>query len=437
MPLAKDMKIGKEGRALIKEFEGLKLYVYDDGLGIPTIGYGHTGSEVYFGMPDITLKKANEWLDEDVLTHAVFMNEVVTTDLNQNQYDALISFLFNLGAYIIDDTSGSKNKKLYQMLNDREFDDFCDEMMKYTNPNDPQVHEGLLRRRKAEVKLFKKKSSGGGSGGSTPKPTNESKPPKSQNGQVGNVGSGANDASSGVGGGGSTGGVIESGGTNLKSGLIYLKNESIYQIGGKRLMNRFNNFAIINGDVISVENPTPPKENVKPVENGKTTDSKPKPENKPKDNDNKVNLFVKELESIPLHSLYYDNKRPQPNPNVCGFADCSGYIGFCLRKLLPEVWRNGACNTGTQLAWFDSKGRVVKRSRDFNELSALVKKGDIMYAGVEPSVGSGNDSHVWAYYSNDKHMFIDVGSSPCPNKQNDSWVSGYKWTYFALVRPFG
>ncbi|MFS7390396.1 lysozyme [Carnobacterium maltaromaticum] len=94
-----NMKISQNGRNLIKEFEGMRLTAYQDSVGVWTIGYGRTKG-VYAGM-QISEQQANACLDEDIKTHAVGIFNFVTVQLNQNQFDALVSFHFNLGPYIL------------------------------------------------------------------------------------------------------------------------------------------------------------------------------------------------------------------------------------------------------------------------------------------------------------------------------------------------
>lgn len=91
-----DMKISQAGIDLIKEFEGLRLVAYQDSVGVWTIGYGHTKG-VYPGMV-ITEAQALLFLNEDIASHAYGIFNYITVQLNQNQFDALVSFHFNLGA---------------------------------------------------------------------------------------------------------------------------------------------------------------------------------------------------------------------------------------------------------------------------------------------------------------------------------------------------
>ena len=90
------MKTGPLGLSLIKRFEGLRLAAYDDGAGVQTIGFGHTAG-VRRGQT-ITTAQADAFLRDDLATAELEVARLVTTPLNQNEFDALVSFVFNCGA---------------------------------------------------------------------------------------------------------------------------------------------------------------------------------------------------------------------------------------------------------------------------------------------------------------------------------------------------
>lgn len=142
-----NMKISQNGRKLIEEFEGLRLSAYQDSVGVWTIGYGHTKG-VYPGMV-ISLEQANVLLDEDVTSHATGIFKYVQVALNQNQFDALVSFHFNLGANIL------QGSTLLNNINSKNWQAAANEMMAYVHAGG-QVLPGLVRRRKAESELFLK-----------------------------------------------------------------------------------------------------------------------------------------------------------------------------------------------------------------------------------------------------------------------------------------
>jgi len=88
------MRISQRGINMIKDFEGCKLAAYKDSVGIPTIGVGHVKG-VKMGMK-ITQAQADKYLAEDLAVAEKCLNSLGVT-LKQNQFDALCSFIFNLG----------------------------------------------------------------------------------------------------------------------------------------------------------------------------------------------------------------------------------------------------------------------------------------------------------------------------------------------------
>ena len=135
------MRISENGLNLIKEFEGCRLEAYKDPAGVPTIGYGHT-SGVQTGQK-ITLEQAEEYLREDIER---FENHVMryngTYRWNQNQFDALVSFAYNIGN--IDQlTAGGK----------RSIAEISAKIPEYCHAGGKEL-AGLVRRRAAEKKLF-------------------------------------------------------------------------------------------------------------------------------------------------------------------------------------------------------------------------------------------------------------------------------------------
>src|ERR1700761_3087550 len=84
------------GFNLTKEFEGLRLAAYADQGGVWTIGYGHTGPGVHAGLT-ITQAQAEIFLKSDVSGAVTCVNRLATAESNQNPFDALVDFVFNLG----------------------------------------------------------------------------------------------------------------------------------------------------------------------------------------------------------------------------------------------------------------------------------------------------------------------------------------------------
>lgn len=139
-------KIGQAGLALIKQYEGCRLAAYRCAAGVWTIGYGHTAG-VHSGMT-ITQAQADAYLRQDIAKFEGYVNNPayvpITANLNQNQFDALVSFAFNLGA-----------GNLRKLCKGRTAAQIARTMPNY-NKAAGKVLAGLKRRRAAEQALFNK-----------------------------------------------------------------------------------------------------------------------------------------------------------------------------------------------------------------------------------------------------------------------------------------
>ena len=140
------MKISEKGLDLIRKYEGLRFAAYVCPGGKLTIGYGHTGPDVYEGWK-IDAEEANELLERDVKRFERSVNELVHVPLTQGMFDALVSFSFNLG------TGSLKSSTLLKRLNAGDFDAAADEFLKW-NKAKGKVLAGLTARREHERELF-------------------------------------------------------------------------------------------------------------------------------------------------------------------------------------------------------------------------------------------------------------------------------------------
>ena len=140
------MQTSNRGIALIKSFEGLRLKAYKCSAGIWTIGYGHT-NRVREGQT-ITEEEAESLLREDLRTFEVGVSSLVTVFLHQCQFDALVSFAFNLGVGAL------KTSTLLKKINGRaSMDDIRKEWVKWCHAGG-KVVAGLQKRRNKEVDIF-------------------------------------------------------------------------------------------------------------------------------------------------------------------------------------------------------------------------------------------------------------------------------------------
>jgi len=143
-----NFQYSEEGYALTKEFEGLRLKTYRDQGGVLTIGYGHTGSDVHDG-DTVTEEEACNLLTRDTASSVACVNRLVRAPINQNQFDALVDFVFNLGC------GSLEISKLLLCVNAEEYILATPEFMRWIHVGG-EVNDGLIRRRKAEALLFAK-----------------------------------------------------------------------------------------------------------------------------------------------------------------------------------------------------------------------------------------------------------------------------------------
>lgn len=139
------MTTGDKGIKLIKNFEGCKLYTYRCPAGIPTIGYGHTKG-VKMGMA-ITQQQADQFLKEDLRPAESVLNKMCVS-FTQNQFDALVSWIFNLGEANFN--SSTMKKKI---LVKAPAEEITDQLVKWVKAGG-KVLSGLQKRRIAEANLF-------------------------------------------------------------------------------------------------------------------------------------------------------------------------------------------------------------------------------------------------------------------------------------------
>ena len=139
------MQISTEGISLIKKFEGCELESYQCAAGVWTIGFGSTHN-IEEGM-NISKDRAEELLLEDIAEFEESVLESVDMPMSQHQFDALVSWTFNLGP------SNLKASTMLKVLNKGDYED-VPEQIKRWNKAGGKVLDGLIRRREAEALLF-------------------------------------------------------------------------------------------------------------------------------------------------------------------------------------------------------------------------------------------------------------------------------------------
>lgn len=140
------MILSEKGLNFIESVEGLRLDAYLDSAGVATIGFGHTG-DVKLG-DRCTEEQAESWLQEDAKTAETVINKLVKVPLSQNQFDSLVSFVFNIGV------GNFTRSTLLRLLNEGKYGDAAHEMGRWVYAGG-KMSIGLLNRRGKEMKIFK------------------------------------------------------------------------------------------------------------------------------------------------------------------------------------------------------------------------------------------------------------------------------------------
>ena len=145
-----EMHVSPSGVDLICNFEGLRLKAYDDGVGVWTIGFGTTkypnGIRVKKG-DTCTLDQAKAYMQNDLKSFEQTVNNTVKVPLNQNQFDALVSLAYNIGA------SAFSQSTLVKKLNANSISGAADQFDVWVNAGGKRM-QGLVNRRAKEKALF-------------------------------------------------------------------------------------------------------------------------------------------------------------------------------------------------------------------------------------------------------------------------------------------
>ncbi|MCS4250600.1 lysozyme [Pseudomonas sp. BIGb0164] len=139
------MRTSQKGVSLIKSFEGLRLKSYQDSVSVRTIGYGATRG-ITSGMT-ITNEQAERMLMNDIGRFEPEIERLVKVPLNQAQWDALMSFTYNLGA------ANLSSSTLLKLLNAGDYASAAEQFPRW-NKAGGQVLAGLTKRRLAERAMF-------------------------------------------------------------------------------------------------------------------------------------------------------------------------------------------------------------------------------------------------------------------------------------------
>jgi len=142
------MRTNQAGIDLIKSFEGLRLTAYKDIGGVLTVGYGHTGKDVYKGQI-ISKDKAEALLRQDLERFELAVEELLDdAPTTQNQFAAMVSFTYNVGPGNFEKSSVLRHHKSGKYVS------AAASFMMWVNAGKLKNVAGLIRRRNAERKLY-------------------------------------------------------------------------------------------------------------------------------------------------------------------------------------------------------------------------------------------------------------------------------------------
>ena len=133
-------------RKMIEGWEGLRLNAYRDPVGIATIGYGHTGPDVHMGQV-ISEAQADTLLANDLHKFETVVSGLAGENTTQGQFDAMVSFSFNLGGGAL------KSSTLLKRHLAGRYSEAADEFLKWNHAGGIEL-AGLTKRRKGERQVY-------------------------------------------------------------------------------------------------------------------------------------------------------------------------------------------------------------------------------------------------------------------------------------------
>jgi len=144
-----NLKTSKPGKDLIEKHEGKINNIYIDPVGFATVGIGHLVVAGENFPHTLTDEQVYQLFDKDIVRFEDAVNKLVKVKLNQNQFDALVSFTFNLGLGAL------KNSTLLKVLNSGNYKEAAKQFLRWDKAGSPpKPLPGLTKRRKEESELF-------------------------------------------------------------------------------------------------------------------------------------------------------------------------------------------------------------------------------------------------------------------------------------------
>jgi lysozyme len=149
-PMHENLRTSRNGILLLKKHEGLRLKAYQDSRGVWTIGYGLTSAagiiKVYRGLT-ITAQQAEDYLQQALVQYENCVKDTIKVPLEQHQFDALVSFCYNVGPRAFEGSS------IAQYVNQKRFKDVPKRMALWVRAGKTKP-KGLPKRRKDEGDVF-------------------------------------------------------------------------------------------------------------------------------------------------------------------------------------------------------------------------------------------------------------------------------------------
>lgn len=139
------VRVSAKGIRFIQKFEGCRLVAYDDGTGVWTIGYGHTGPEVVPGLT-WTWEQADTAFVSDLGRFEFGVKRALSRSATPGQFDAMVSLAYNIGL------GAFRASTVLRLFNKGDLLGAAEAFIKFIKP--VQVMEGLARRRAAEIVWF-------------------------------------------------------------------------------------------------------------------------------------------------------------------------------------------------------------------------------------------------------------------------------------------
>ena len=209
----------------------------------------------------------------------------------------------------------------------------------------------------------------------------------------------------------------------IKPGKFYLCNGTARQLGSPIKLRRYGDFLDFNYDTNGGAD----------ASNGQVKADHDEKQAGSGGMSSKLDDVFKQVATFGGKYIPYANVRPQPNPHVCGYADCSGFLCWCWRNVCPGMWNGGFCNTATMYAYL-AKWRVYAGTMKGFIASGWdqkVLKGDIIIMGKTPLTNAGNLQHTGFMGGNtNQGAFINQhGSGTNYTESLEKTMEGYEYEY--------